>query len=263
MINQKRTYITKEELNKVLTYLKDNKLYEYYLIVLCLSELSIKFNYLKDLTWDKTNILFSNKQDVLNELQTIRGKNNDDKIIKMTIRGFNKTIKKHQIKMGMNHIIDFSTKLFNTKIIIDSKEVYGYIEYKGSSKILKERKDNYIYVLKHNHRNNTINNLLTDKKIGITNNPYNRKSTLTLGPVGIECLKLWKVDVCFIGKIEKLLHKKFEKRNVIGEWFEDENNSLITEIEKEIMTLRLMDMYIEEVPTYLMSKYILEDNLVD
>jgi hypothetical protein len=171
----------------------------------------------------------------------------------MTIRGFNRVMKEHQRYMGMRHIVDFSTKLFNTRVVVESEEVYGYVEYKKASKIVKEKKDNYIYVLKHTHRDERVNKLLTDKKIGLTNNPYNRKSSLTLGPVGIECLKLWKVEISFIGKVEKLLLKKFEDKWIIGEWFKDEDDTLVREIEKEIMTLRLLDIDIKEVHRDLMS----------
>lgn len=268
----RRTYITRGELNKLLNYLKDNKLYRHYVIILCLTELSIKYKNLEQLTWDKAYLMFSDRPHIVEELKEIRdymvnthrsvSGHNRDKIVQMTLRGFNRVMKEHQRYIGLRHISDFSSKLFNTKIIVESEEVFGYIEHKRAKNIVVEKRDNYIYVLRHTHRDERINILLTDKKIGITNNPYNRKLSLTIGPVDVECLKLWKVEVSFVGRVEKLLHKKFKDRNVVGEWFEDNDNLLITEIEKEIMTLRLLDIDIEEVSSTKMSKSIIVENTI-
>jgi hypothetical protein len=259
----RRTYITKNELKIILDYCKQKELYRHYVILLCLTELSIKYKDLEDLTWDKAYILFAHKQNIVNELKMCRRKmemkhkyingHSRNKVVQMTIRGFNKVMKLHQTHIGLRDIVDFSTKLFNTKIIVESEEVYGYVEYIKASKIVKEKRDNFIYVLRHNHRDERIVSLFTDNKIGITNNPYNRKSSLTLGPVGIECIKLWKVEISFIGKIEKLLHTKFSERRIIGEWFEDENNTIIADIEREIMTLRLLEIDIKEINPTIMS----------
>lgn len=260
----KRTYITRSELNQVMKHLKDNKLYRHYVIILCLTELSIKYKSLEQLTWDKVYLMFSDRPEIVGELRGIRENMLDkhrsvnghdrDKVVQMTIRGFNKVMKDHQRELGLRHISPFSTKLFNTKMVVESEEVYGFIQYKRAKNIAVERMDNYVYVLKHTHRDERINELLTDKKIGITINPYSRKTSLTLGPVDIECIKLWKVEVSFIKKIEKLLHKKFSNRKIVGEWFEDKDNTLITEVEKEVMTLRLLDIDIEEVSPDKMSK---------
>lgn len=268
----RRTYITREELNKVLKYLKEKKLYRHYVIILCLSELLIKFKNLQQLTWDKAYLMFSDRPHIVDELKyikeymldahkSVRG-HDRNKVVQMSLRGFNKVLKEHQRYIGLREISDFSTKIFNTKIIVESEEVFGYIEHKRSKNLLEEKKDNYIYIIRHTHRDERINELLTDKKIGITNNPYNRKNSLTLGPIDVECLKLYKVEVSFIGRVEKLLHKKFVQRNIIGEWFEDKDNVLITEVEKEIMTLRLLDIDIEEVSPTRMSKLVSLENTV-
>lgn len=260
----KRTYITRVELNKVMNYLKDRRLYRHYVIILCLTELSIKYKSLKQLTWDKAFLMFSDRPEIVEELRDIRENmlskhksvngHDRNKVVQMTLHGFNRVIKEHQLNMGLSHISDFSSKLFNSKIVVESEEVYGYIQYKRAKNIPVERTDNYVYILRHTHRDERINELLTDKKIGITVNPYSRRNSLTLGPVDIECLRLWKVEVSFIKKIERLLHKKFLSRKIVGEWFEDKNNTLITEVEKEVMTLRLLDIDIEEVSPGVMSK---------
>ena len=260
----KRTYITRSELNKVMKHLKDNKLYRHYVIILCLTELSIKYKSLERLTWDKVYLMFSDRPEIVDELREIRermldnhkGVNGHDrnKVVQMTLRGFNKVMKDYQIKLGLRHISNFSTKLFNTKMVVESEEVYGYIQYKRAKNISAERTYNYVYVLRHTHRDERINELLTDKKIGVTINPHGRRTQLTLGPVDIECLKLWKVEVSFIKKIERLLHKKFLNRKIVGEWFEDMNNTLITEVEGEIMTLRLLGIDIEEVSHSIIPK---------
>ncbi len=270
-MSSKRTYITKSELNKVMKYLKENKLYRHYVIILCLTELSLKYKGLAQLTWDKVYLMFSERPEIVDELREIRefmldkhrsiSGHDRDKVVQMTIRGFNKVMKDHQRKLGLRHISDFSTKLFNSKIVVESEEVFGYIEYKRAKNITVEKKDNYVYVLRHTHRDDRVNELLTDKKIGITLNPYNRKTALTLGPVDIECLRLWRVEVSFVKKIERILHKKLSDRKIVGEWFEDTNNTLITEVEKEIMTLKLLDIDIEEVSPSIMSKIHIYEQL--
>ncbi len=268
----RRTYITRGELNKLLKYLKDNKLYRHYVIILCLTELTIKFKNLEQLTWDKAYLMFADRPHIVDELKYIRewmldnhksvSGHDRNKIVQMSLRGFNRVMKEHQRYIGLRHISDFSTKIFNTKIVVESEEVFGYIEHKRSKKIIEEKKDNYVYVLRHTHRDERINELLTDKKIGITNNPHSRKNSLTLGPIDVECLRLYKVEVSFVGRVEKLLHKKFAHKNIVGEWFEDKDNQLITEVEKEIMTLRLLDIQIEEVSPSLMSKLVLVENTI-
>lgn len=264
----KRTYITKEELNKVLKYLKDDEQYRHYVITLCLCELTLKFKDLETLTWDKLYLILANRTELITEFKSIRelmlvkyksiSGHDRNKVVQMTLKGYNRSMKIHQGLMGLRHIAPFSTKLFNTKMTMDSGESYGYIMYRRSKNIELDKKDNYVYVLKHTYRDETISNQLTDKKIGITNNPRNRKVSLTLGPIGIECIKLWKVDVSFVGRIEKLLHTKFAHRNIVGEWFKDSDNDLIGLIENEIETFKLLGISLEEVPTNIMSNNVIE-----
>lgn len=268
MVMDRRTYITKDELNKVLKYLKDNELYRHYVITLCLCELTIKFKDLETLTWDRLYLILADRTELITEFKSLRelmlvtykstSGHDRSKVVQMTLRGYNRSMKEHQRYMGLRHIAEFSTKLFNTKMTMDSGEAYGYIEYRRSKNIDLDRKDNYIYVLKHTHRDEMISNQLTDKKIGITNNPRNRKMSLTLGPVGIECIKLWKVDVSFVGRIEKLLHTKFTYRKIIGEWFTDKDDDLIELIENEFETFKLLGISVEEVPSNLMSHNVIE-----
>ena len=265
----RRTYITKDELNKVLKYLKDKELYRHYAITLCLCELTLKFKDLETLTWDRLYLILADRSELITEFKSLRelmlvkykkiSGHDRNKIVQMTLRGYNRSMKEHQRYMGLRHIAEFSTKLFNTKMTMESGEAYGYIEYRRVKNIELDRKDNYIYLLKHTYRDESISNLLTDKKIGITNNPRNRKMSLTLGPVGIECIKLWKVDVSFVGRIEKLLHKKFIHRKIVGEWFEDKDNDLIELMENEFETFKLLGITVEEVSPTIMATNIIYD----
>ena len=264
-LKNKRTYITKDEVTKVLNHLKDKGLYRQYVIVLALTELNIKFVNMMLLTWDKLYIMLADKPLILNEFKNMRNimeekyksvsGHDRNRVIQMTLRGFNKCMKEQQRYMGLWEIADFSTKLFNTRMMLHDEEVYGYIEYRREKRMPEVKKDTYIYLLKQTHRDVNISKLLTDKKIGLTNSPRNRKSSLTLGPVGIECIKLWKVDVSFTGKVEKILHKKFVHRNIVGEWFEDKENDLINLMEGEFETFKLMGIDVENIDPSLMSKY--------
>lgn len=243
----KRTYITVDELNILLKYLKDNKLYHYYLIILCLTELNINYKELSKFTWAKLYIALAKKPKVLAEIDEIRDIVNSKEPITLHIRSFNKTIKIIQRRCKLHHIKNFSTKLFSSKLNLDGDYVYGYVEYRNNRKLLSKEKENYIYVLEQTHRDKSIGNLLTDKKIGITHSLSNRIISLTLGPVGVKCIGLWKADNRLISKIEKTLHKKFKDRNIVGEWFEDSNNDLIHLVRKEIKTFNLLDMEIKEM----------------
>lgn len=246
-----KTYITKDELNRIFLTLQQKGWYEVYIVVRCLNELNIGFRELQKMTWDKLRIQLAHRKDVLDDLLSTRDKCrgiNNDMVVQFTLRHINDRLKECQRYAKIPRDIVLSTKIFSSKIYIDSGEVYGYIKYHKKNKLEENiSKYQFLYVIKHKHRDERVNNLLTDKKIGITYNLNNRSKGLTLGPIDIECLKLYKVDVSFIHKIERILHKKFNDRNVIGEWFEDHKNDIVDKIDKEINLLKLLDIDIDEI----------------
>jgi len=70
---------------------------------------------------------------------------------------------------------------------------------------------------------------ITDKKIGLTVNPEQRESSLsrTKSPILYRHIKIYEVDDMY--KVEKLLHAILSSRNTNGEWFEDNDDSLVND----------------------------------
>jgi hypothetical protein len=244
----KKTYITQEELNKLKDVLLVNKQFKVLIAIICLTELNMKFRDLERIKCDKLYLMLdaNNLKDVKEEIISLQNKlkNKSDMAIQITLHHFNRLIKQY----GHFGNILFTTKIFYNRLNLDGKIVYGYIEHNKAKKYTLEKVDNYIYIFKQTHRNEVVNNLLTDKKIGITNDVKYRKNSLTLGPVGIKCLALWKVEISFVGKLEKILQKTFLDRKIIGEWFTDEDNDLVDLVRKELLKFTILDIDIKECP---------------
>jgi hypothetical protein len=242
----KKTYITEEELDKLKQVLLSNKQLKALIVVICLTELNIKFRDLERTTCDKLYLMLdaNNLQHVKEEIISLQSKlkTKSKMPIQITLQHFNRIIKQY----GNFGDTLYSTKIFYNRLNLDGKIVYGYIEHNKAKKYSLENINNYIYVLKHNHRDKDVNNLLTDKKIGITKDTKFRKDSLTLGPIGIEYLAIWKVEVSFIGKLEKILHKTFSDRRIIGEWFTDKEGDLVHLVRKELLKYTILDMDIKE-----------------
>jgi hypothetical protein len=64
-----------------------------------------------------------------------------------------------------------------------------------------------------------------------------------------------------VGRIEKLLHKKFSHRKIVGEWFEDKDNDLISLIENEFETFMLLGITLEEVSPTIMATNVIMENI--
>jgi hypothetical protein len=250
----KKTYITKDELKSLLNVIKKYKKYDFYIIIKCLTELNVGYKDLEKMTWDKLAIALSDRKDLYNELVELRDIVNSKRkshkvnhIVQISNRYFNQKIKEYQRYAGISRGVNISSKIFGSRICLESGEVHGFIEYVRKNKLAEQPKNNLLYVVRHKHRDDIVNERLKDKKIGITNDLNHRIKGLTLGPIEIECLKVWKIDFSFIHKVENILHKKFEDRKIIGEWFEDADNNIIKEIEKEITLLRLLEIDIDEI----------------
>jgi hypothetical protein len=79
---------------------------------------------------------------------------------------------------------------------------------------------------------------ITDKKIGITKSPDEREKSLnyTKGPIGTTFVKLYEFNGKEVANIieKTLFHNLLVDRNTEGEWFSDEDDSLISMVETAI-----------------------------
>ena len=68
---------------------------------------------------------------------------------------------------------------------------------------------------------------ITDKKIGLSINPVSRENQLnrTKSPIGYRIISVYKVDN--MNRVEKMLHAILDSRRVHGEWFKDDEDTLI------------------------------------
>lgn len=215
---ENKTYVSQEKVDLFLSFLKSKELWNYYLIVY--------------------NLIHSQKTYV--ELQ----KGNLDNIIvpeeiplpnknpfTIKINGVNTQLKIYQTQCGIRGV-NFSTKLFKKKFSMGGEIYYGSIPQKSNkNRVLDE---GYVYIFKHIHRNPEVCKLLTDKKIGITYDIDKRSKQLTLGTVGIEVVRLWKSSSDTVQFFEKEIHSRLRDRNLIGEWFSDEDDSLVGIVENII-----------------------------
>jgi hypothetical protein len=89
----------------------------------------------------------------------------------------------------------------------------------------------YIYIGQYFHRHGKTLDSLTEKKIGKSVDVPARENSLnsTKFTIGYTMIKYWKVSD--MDKTEKQLHAILPNR-LTGEWFEDEDNSLIDRVSK-------------------------------
>ena len=109
----------------------------------------------------------------------------------------------------------------------------------------------YLYIAEHYDIHNNREIGINDKKIGITKNPKQREDGLcrTKSPIGITFIRLWEFEGEKTASIieNNILHNILSDRNTIGEWFEDDDFSLIETIEKAIDGLKELGVLITEV----------------
>lgn len=217
---ENRTYITQQELDRFLNYLKLSKLWNYYLIIY-------------NLVMSQQPYIEFKKKEVKELLIPEDIPIPKDNPFKLTIRGVNKTLKEYQTRCGIRGVT-FSTKLFSRRFIIKGEIFYGILEKQKIS--YKKGEEGYVYIAKHNHRDPEVSKLLTDKKVGISYDYIKRMESLTLGTVGIEVLKAWKMNKDIIKFMESKIHSKLKERKLIGEWFSDENNDLVELVDNMVMS---------------------------
>lgn len=211
----KRGYITQGELDKILTYLKVNEIWNYYLIIYNLVLTQKPFKNFK-----KSDL-------VIPEGIPVPENNPFDS----TIRGVNKQLKVYQYKLGLRDV-NLTTKIFSRRFSVRGEIMYGILD---RSKVSYNKDgDGFVYVVKHIHRNPEISKLLTDKKIGISYDFTRRINSLTLGTIGVEVIKSWKMSRKMTQYIERILHEEFKERRLVGEWFSDEDGELVNKVEKLI-----------------------------
>ena len=215
---ENKTYISQQDLDKFLSYLKLNKIWNYYLIVY--------------------NLAYSDKTYI--ELQ----KGDTSEIIvpegipypkenpfSINICGVNSRLKIHQTLCGIRGL-RFSTRLFRQKFIMNGEVFYGTVKKKRTTPM--EIENCFVYILKHSHRDSNVSVLLKDKKVGISTDMNKRTKLLTLGPVGIEIVRLWKTTTKKAKLLEKNIHEKLSNRHLTGEWFSDETSDLVGIVESMV-----------------------------
>ena len=221
---EKKTYITQDDLDKFLLFLKSKSIWNYYLIVynLAYSDKTYKELQISDIS-----------QIIIPE--GIPHPNENPFLI--NICGVNTQLKIYQTFCGIRGL-RFSTRLFRQKFFMDGQVFYGTLKKKRTSPT--EFENCFIYILKHSHRDLRISQMFTDKKVGISTDMSKRTKLLTLGPVGIEVIKTWVTTPLKARMFEKRIHGKFKSRKIIGEWFSDENNDLIGIVENIISDLNYL-----------------------
>jgi hypothetical protein len=88
--------------------------------------------------------------------------------------------------------------------------------------------EGYIYLGEHyDVMGRDVN--ISDKKIGLSNNPVNRENQLnrTKSPIGYRIIACYKVDD--MNRVERMLHAILDSRRIFGEWFRDDEDTLTGE----------------------------------
>jgi hypothetical protein len=89
---------------------------------------------------------------------------------------------------------------------------------------------NYIYIGQYYHKRGKPLNV-TEKKIGITTDINTREYNLnqTKGPIGYAMVVAWKVNESY-KEIERAIHALLDNVRSEGEWFEDDDETLIERV---------------------------------
>ena len=214
---EKLKHLNQGHVDKILNYLKKTENWTYYYMIYNMVHTGLSFSQLK-----------KKRGDLLIPKGIPEPPKNP---FSLHIRTVNKQLKIYFVYAGIHDVLP-STFSFINKVTIDRQVFYGV----SSTAILQERTRvdregmGFIYLVRHKHNNPIINNLLTDKKIGVSKNIESRMNGLTLGTIGLEVLKVWKLKLSQAYKLEKKIHRILHKRHLVGEWFEDSDNTLINEL---------------------------------
>jgi|LakMenEpi03Aug12_release.lakeMendotaPanAssembly.Ray.scaffolds.fasta_scaffold340809_1 hypothetical protein len=230
---ENKTYVSQVEVNKFLEFFKEKKIWNYYLIVYNLIHSEKPYKALKK----------SKLEDILVPEGIPHPTENPFSI---DISGVSARLKIHQESAGIKGV-NFSTRIFKKKFLMNGELYYGSLNQKRTKQIIQD--EMYVYVLKHVHINSEISKILKDKKIGITSDIEKRMQQLTLGTVGVEIIKMWRTTSQMAKRLEKQLHIHFKERNLIGEWFSDEDESLVDSITKFIQQNVIVEVDINRVVT--------------
>lgn len=213
----KRTYISQNELDRILDYLKLHEIWNYYLIIYNL------------VIHQKPYFELKGSDLIIPDGIPVPKKNPLD----YTIRAVNKQLKIYNGKVGIWDVV-LTTKTFSRRFTIKGEIFYGVLEKHKNS--YNKNDEGYVYIVKHSHRNPEISKQLTDKKIGISYDYTKRINSLTLGTIGVEVVKAWKMSRQMTQILERILHDELKEYRLVGEWFSDENNELVDKVEKLVLS---------------------------
>jgi hypothetical protein len=214
---EKLKYVNQGHLDKILKYLEETENWTYYYMIYNMVHTGLSFSQLK-----------KKKGDLLIPKGIPEPPKNP---FSLHIRTVNKQLKVYFVFAGIHDVLP-STFSFINKMTLDGQIFYGMSPRSNTQQPTRVKKEGigFIYLVRHIHNNPIINNLLTDKKIGVSINVKGRMNSLTLGTIGLEVLKVWELDLSYAYKLEKKIHKILHKRHLVGEWFEDSDNTLINEL---------------------------------
>ena len=90
---------------------------------------------------------------------------------------------------------------------------------------------------------------ISDKKIGKSKDPVIREKSLsrTKSPIGYRIIEVFYVDD--MNKVENLLHAILNSRNTMGEWFIDDDDTLVSEFVKFMSIYGAKRQDIQELKT--------------
>ena len=115
----------------------------------------------------------------------------------------------------------------------------------------KEKENSYLYVGIHYDLFNDREIGINDKKVGETITPEIREGQLskTKSPIGYMFVKLYEVVGGQTAQIveKNILHPLLASRNTVGEWFSDEDDSLISNINKALSGLATLGIKYTEI----------------
>ena len=98
--------------------------------------------------------------------------------------------------------------------------------------------------------------MMKDKKIGITKNPKDREISLnsTKSPIGYMFIKLYECEgEDTANQIESIFHRLLNDRNTNGEWFKDEDESIVESVSYVMNNLINLGKDIKEIDLELRS----------
>lgn len=110
-------------------------------------------------------------------------------------------------------------------------------------------KKNYLYIAQYIYRGGDKNlqaDGYTEKKIGFSQRPKGRLGELsnTKAPIGMEFVKFFEIPN---PGVEKSFHRIYKDRHIYGEWFKDDDNSIVQDISSLMKDFDCREITFEQI----------------